>query len=158
MKGILAIGSKTVADCMVPWEMVRVPSVCERRIMRVVDRRVILYIFAYTCTYICTHVDKPTHPLQPHTISDPITHQQVTCLPADLTLDETSLAAIRQAGFSRIPVCRPCPLASIGGGSMGGPSFHSATIQELEEGAEVVDREAVTPPRGRARSGSVGGR
>lgn len=78
----------------------------------------------------------------------------MTCLPTDLTLDEANLAAIRQAGYSRIPVCRSA--------QQQGP----ATIREEEEGAggesggsgsgDGDGAEAATPRRGPGGGRCVG--
>lgn len=70
----------------------------------------------------------------------------MTCLPADLILDDASLSAIRAAGYSRIPVCRP----------LSSPS--SLAILREEEGAAaerpLPSEEALTPPRGGQRGGN----
>lgn len=80
-----------------------------------------------------THINLHTNqsPLKPKK-NQKNKKKQVTCLPADLILDDTSLSAIRSAGYSRIPVCRP--FVGLGG------------IQE-EDGGERPS-EALTPPRG----------
>jgi hypothetical protein len=75
----------------------------------------------------------------------------VTCLPADLILDEGNLAAIRAAGYSRIPVCRPMCSIVGAGGAVTGPS--TTIREELGQGEGEGGSEAVTPPRAQ-RSGS----